>query len=115
MLNVLDSNCYTYGSWLKKGLSPKKIMAGKKCMGMAKPVNISGNSTYNGNVILSGARMLRKVTPMITMFTQAFKRGFLSSSTIKYDAAMSKQPKIEAAVMEALFITPLKSRNIASS
>jgi len=84
-------------------------------MGMAKPVNNSGNSTSNGNVILNGARMLRNVTAMITMFIQAFRFGFLSRSANKYDKAMSTQPKMEAAVMEAPFITALKSRNIASS
>ena len=100
---------------LKNGLSPKKNKAGKKCMGIAKPVNSSGNSTSNGKVILNGARMLRKVITIISTFTQAIKLDFLNRSANKYEAAISKQAKMHATTMEISFITALKSRNIASS
>jgi len=54
---------------LKKGVNPKKIKAGKKCIGIAKPGNNSGKSMSNGRFIVIGSRMLKKENKTIATLT----------------------------------------------
>jgi hypothetical protein len=65
---------------VKNGYKPKKIIAGKKYIGIANPGNISGNSISNGKLILNGPRILKKLRTVIKTFNQPFRLGFLKYS-----------------------------------
>jgi len=49
---------YTTMYFLKKGSSPKNTKAGKKCIGIDSPGNISGESKSRAKVIPKGPKIL---------------------------------------------------------
>lgn len=97
---------------MKNGSNPKKVIAGKKCIGTARLGNNSGESMSNGRLNVSGPKILIKEKTTIIMFIHPFNLSTLNLSIIKYAMAISIHPNIEPPAIDPRLITLLKSVNV---
>ena len=81
---------------LKNGSIAKKAKAGKKCIGITSPGNISGNSTSNGRVILMGPIILTNDKRTTITFNIPCKFSFLNLNKTKLATEINTQPKMHA-------------------
>ena len=80
---------------LKNGSIAKKAKAGKKCIGITSPGNISGNSTSNGRVMLMGPIILKNDKKTTITFNIPCKFLFLNLNKTKLATEINTQPKID--------------------
>lgn len=76
---------------------------------MAKPGNISGDSTSSGKLNAKTLIMLAKLNTLINMLTQTIILSPFHFIANRYKTDINRQPKVQEPIIPPVFTTALKS------